>query len=136
VAQAADGVEIVNKMTCRASNVETLKFQYAETSTDPFSDTLPSLWVGTPIRISTTEQELTITDGDTRQLEDLKPMNGYYRCVASNKAGKFETLSATFRVILPCKLYHCLYLAPCFHCLWWWLCVWLVLQAMSPVKVY
>jgi len=111
VAQAADGVEIVNKMTCRASNVENLKFQYAETSTDPFSDTLPSLWVGTPIRISTTEQELTIDDGDTQQLDDLKPMNGYYRCVASNNGGKFETLSATFRVILPCKLYHCLYLA-------------------------
>jgi len=123
VAQAGDGVGIVNSMTCRASNVENLKFQYAETSTDPFSDTLPSLWAGTPFRISTTERELTITDGDTRQLEDLKPMNGYYRCVASNNAGKLETLSATFRVILPCKLYHTWHLVS--NELLWCLCVWL-----------
>ena len=94
-----------HELKCEASNADTIYWEYRTLEEDPWSRTLP-----TPIQpsqpVSSNGGELislTIDDGNTTALPELKKLKGFYRCTAENAKRGYKVQAPPIRIILPCK---------------------------------
>ena len=94
-----------HKLRCEASNADTLYWEYKTLEDDPWSRTLPTpIQPGQPVPPNGGELiSLTIDDGDTSSLPELKKLNGFYRCTAENSKRGYKVQAAPVRIVLPCK---------------------------------
>ena len=95
----------VNRLKCEARNGDVIFWEYKKQKEHNWNRTLPA-----PVQergpILDNEGELislTIDDGDTRLLEDLALLNGFYRCNVKNTVMKYLVQSPPVRLIIACK---------------------------------
>ena len=95
----------VNSLKCEARNGDVIYWEYKEQKEHSWNRTLPAPVKELSPRLVNEGEliSLTIDDGDTRLLEHLALLNGFYRCNVKNTVMQYLVQAPPVRLIIACK---------------------------------